>query len=246
MARTARVVIPGVAHHITQRGNRRQTVFFNNADYGAYFDLLSEWSSKENVSILTYCLMPNHVHLILVPSDESAFANAMREIHGRDTRYINFRQQWRGHLWQGRFASFPLSEQHLLHAIRYVEMNPVRARLALRPDQWDWSSAHNRLHAIPDAILDNGLLHKFGIDQQDFNLDVDIELFHRHEQNGLPLGGGTFIEHLEKLYNRKLSPQRPGPKPKNREVSVPGFPQIPPRKYRKKKHMSVREAASAQ
>ena len=129
MARLARVVVSGVPHHITQRGNRRQATFFNEADYAAYLELMSEWCWRCGVAVWAYCLMPNHVHLIVVPESEDGLRRGIGEAHRRYSRRINFREGWRGHLWQGRFASFPMDERHLMLAVRYVELNPVRAKL---------------------------------------------------------------------------------------------------------------------
>jgi putative transposase len=115
-------------HHITQRGNRRQTTFFCEEDYAAYLELMSQWCAQEGVQVWAYCLMPNHVHLIAVPETEDGLRRAIGEAHRRYTRRVNFRQRWRGHLWQGRFASFVMDESYLLAAARYVELNPVRVR----------------------------------------------------------------------------------------------------------------------
>ena len=141
MARLARVIIPGVPHHVTQRGNRRQATFFGNADYAAYLDLLSQWCGLCGIDVLAYCLMPNHVHLVVVPQAADSLHRGLGETHRRYTRRVNFREGWRGHLWQGRFASFPLDEPHLWAAVRYVERNPLRAGLVTRVEDWPWSSA---------------------------------------------------------------------------------------------------------
>ncbi len=101
MARLARVVVPGVPHHVTQRGNRRQATFFNEEDYAAYLALLGEWCGRCGVAVWAYCLMPNHVHLIVVPESEDGLRRGLGEAHRRYTRRINFREGWRGHLWQG-------------------------------------------------------------------------------------------------------------------------------------------------
>jgi putative transposase len=106
MARMARVVVPGLPHHVTQRGNRRQATFFGQSDYLLYLNLMAQWCSRCRVAVWAYCLMPNHVHLIAVPDSPEGLGGAIGEAHRRYTRAINFRQQWRGHLWQGRFASF--------------------------------------------------------------------------------------------------------------------------------------------
>src|SRR4030042_2517893 len=108
MARIARVVVPGFPHHVTQRGNRRQRVFFSDSDYEAYIDLMSEWCKKYRVEIWAYCLMPNHIHLIATPKTKDGLCRAIGEAHRRYTREINFRKKWHGYLWQGRFASFAM------------------------------------------------------------------------------------------------------------------------------------------
>ena len=133
MARIARVVAPGYPHHITQRGNRRQETFFCDDDYRAYIELMSEWLAKHKVEVWAWCLMPNHIHLIAVPQIQEGLARAIGEAHRRYTRRIDFRENWRGHLWQKRFASFPMDETHLLAAVRYVEMNPVTANMVEQP-----------------------------------------------------------------------------------------------------------------
>ena len=140
MARIARVVAPGFPHHITQRGNRRQETFFSDEDYQAYINLMSEWCSLCNVEVWAYCLMPNHIHLIVVPESADGLRLAIGEAHRRYTRRINFREGWRGHLWQGRFTSYVMDEKYLLACVRYIEMNPVRAGLVAKPEEWPWSS----------------------------------------------------------------------------------------------------------
>ena len=153
MARSARLVIPGMPHHVTQRGNRRQQTFFNDADYAAYLELMGEWCREEGVDIWGYCLMPNHTHLIAVPGSEQGLRRAVGEAHRRYTRRINFREKWRGYLWQGRFASFVMDEPYLLAAARYVELNPVRARLMDSPAEWRWSSARAHLSGRDDCLV---------------------------------------------------------------------------------------------
>src|SRR5271165_6409366 len=127
MARLARVIAPGMPHHVTQRGNPRQETFFGEEDHQHYLELISRFSRAELFAIWAYCLMPNHVHLIVVLQSIESLRRAIGEAHRRYTRWINFREGWRGHLWQGRFASFVMDEDHLLTAARYVELNPVRA-----------------------------------------------------------------------------------------------------------------------
>ena len=141
MARLARLVVPGHPHHVTQRGNRGQETFFGDDDYRSYLSLLAECCRKAGTEVWAYCLMPNHVHLVLVPSHEDGLRAALGETHRRYTRHVNLREDWRGHLWQARFHSFAMDENHLLACARLVELNPVRARLVQRPGDWRWSSA---------------------------------------------------------------------------------------------------------
>ena len=141
MPRNARLVVPGAAHHITQRGTNRQTTFFTNSDRRVYLDLLALHSAETGLRIVAYCLMFNHIHLIAIPERESAMAVTLRRVHGRYAQYLNTRKQRSGHLWQNRYFSCPLGQDHLWTAIRYVEQNPVRAHLTALPEEYAWSSA---------------------------------------------------------------------------------------------------------
>jgi putative transposase len=143
----------GHAHHITQRGNRRQQTFFSEDDYKAYLKLMAEWCEKYDVQIWAYCLMPNHIHLIAVPSKKETLRSAIGEAHRRYTRRINFSKGRRGHLWQERFSSFVMDEPHFLLCLRYVENNPVRAKLVKQPQQRPWSSASAHIKAKNDILV---------------------------------------------------------------------------------------------
>src|SRR5271166_1980109 len=134
MARIARFVVPGLPHHVTQRGNRRERVFFSDDDYELYRDLLSSQCCRQGVACWAYCLMPNHVHLILVPDREEALGRALGETHRRYSSVINARLRVTGHLFQSRFGSAAMDEEHLMAAARYVALNPVRARLVARAE----------------------------------------------------------------------------------------------------------------
>ena len=134
MARIARVVVPGWPHHVTQRGNRRQPVFFSDEDYEAYLALMAEWCGKEEVEIWAWCLMSNHVHLVAVPRTSEGLARAIGEAHRRYTRLINFREGWRGYLWQERFFSCVLDRPHGLAAVRYVERGSAGCDLSSQVD----------------------------------------------------------------------------------------------------------------
>ncbi len=152
LARFARVVIPGVAHHVTQRGNRRQPIFFEDGDQEVYRRMLAAQCRKAGVEVWAYCPMPNHVHLVMVPGSEDALGLAMGESHRRYTSFVNARAGWTG-LFQGRFASVPMDEDHLVAAVRYVSLNPVRARLAPRAEDWAWSSVRAHLQGRDDVLV---------------------------------------------------------------------------------------------
>jgi len=221
MARLARVVVPGVAHHVTQRGNRRQETFFNDEDYGAYLSLLGEGCSRCGVEVWAYCLMPNHVHLIVVPDREDGLRRALGEAHRRYTRRINFREGWRGYLWQGRFASFAMDERYLLRAARYVELNPVRAKLCRAPWRWRWSSAAAHVAGHDDGLVRVEPLLERVKDWRPFLAEAvardEAELLRRHARTGRPLGDAKFLDRIERTIHRIVRPTKPGRKPKRKE-----------------------------
>ena len=134
MARLSRIVVPGLPHHVTQRGNRRQALFAEPGDYALYRDLVAERCRANGVACWAYCLMPNHVHLMLAPADADALPRAVGEAHRRFTAFVNARARTTGHLFQARFASFAMDDAHLLNALRYLAFNPVRAGLAVSPE----------------------------------------------------------------------------------------------------------------
>lgn len=216
MARMARVVVANIPHHITQRGNRRQQVFFCDADYREYKRLLHLYCSQAHVQVWAYCLMPNHVHLVLVPKMPDGLHRSLAETHRRYTRHINFREGWRGYLWQGRFSSFPMDERHLLASVRYVEMNPVRAGLCRRPESWPWSSTRAHLKSQDDDLVQVAPMLDLVNDWASFLMDgndkILCELLRRQQRTGRPLGSEQFIDDLERITGRRLRRQRPGPK----------------------------------
>ena len=222
MARLARVVVPGVPHHVTQRGNRRQPVFFSDEDYRLYLALLAEGCWAARVEVWAYCLMPSHVHLILVPADEDGLRAALGEAHRRYSRHVNFREGWRGYLWQGRFASVAMDEAHLMAAARYVELNPVRAHLAERPQAWPWSSARAHLAGRDDTLACVRPLLDRIPDWAGFLSDGLSEAEHKAirggERTGRPLGSPGFVADLEQRLGRTLARQKPGPKAKRQEL----------------------------
>lgn len=224
MARIARVIAPGLPHYLTQRGNRSQRTFFSQDDYQAYVDLLSERCKTYRVRIWAWCLMPNHVHIIAVPKTEDGLRLAIGKTHRHYSRRVNFRKGWRGHLWQGRFASFPMDKTYLWEAARYIELNPLRAGLVERPEDWPWSSARSRIMDEADPLLSATSPFEAGTEEfADWREFLDhgapdeqvVQKLQMHERTGRPLGGKAFLKSLSKKLNRDLLPKRPGPKPKN-------------------------------
>ncbi len=216
MPRMPRLVVPGYPHHVTQRGNRRQKTFFNTEDYQAYLDLIAIAKPKAGCDIWAYCLMPNHVHFVIVPEFEDSLALLFKEAHRRYTRRINFRENWRGHLWQERFHSFVMDEQHLNATVKYVELNPVKARLCNNPQDWQWSSVHAHLSSNDDGFVSvRPMLEKFPnwsgyLEQGDS--ENKFERIRKHTRTGRPLGSISFIETLEAMTGKMLKPRKPGPK----------------------------------
>ena len=153
MPRMSRIVAPNAPHHVTQRGNRRQPTFFRDGDYLRYLQLAAQWCAKAEVECWGYCLMPNHVHLILTPRTERGLRAALAPLHWRYTFEVNKRERWTGYLWQGRFASVAMDDGHLMRCARYVEQNPVRARLVERARDWRWSSARAHLKGGDDGLV---------------------------------------------------------------------------------------------
>jgi len=218
MARLARIVVPGMPHHVTQRGNRRQQTFFNEGDYCAYLELMAHWCRDQGVQIWSYCLMPNHAHAIAVPSSEEGLRWTIGETHRRYTRRIKFREKWRGYLWQGRFASFVMDEAYLLAAARYIELNPVRAGLVCNPCDWPWSSTRAHLAGRDDQLVKVAPLLAMVPDWAAFlnsaMPEEELRDIRRRSRTGRPLGDEPFLGRLEETIGRALMPQKRGPKPK--------------------------------
>jgi putative transposase len=214
MARIARGVAEHYPHHITQRGNRRQNTFFCDDDYRYYIQLMAEWCGKYSVKIWAYCLMPNHVHLIAVPESEDGLRRAIGEAHRRYTRHINFREEWKGHLWQGRFSSFLMDKKYLLTATRYIELNPVRAGLVTIPEKYPWSSVKAHIKGKDDALVRAKPLLTMVDDWHLFLSQTvsnkEYTLLQRHGRTGRPLGSKRFVKRLETKLSRILTPQKGG------------------------------------
>jgi putative transposase len=143
MPRLPRIILANTPHHITQRGNRKQTTFFNDGDYDFYLKNMHEMAEKFGVEVVSYCLMPNHVHLLLVPHSKDSLVQMISYLHEKYSKFINARFNWKGHLWQGRFFSTPLSSQHYENCISYIESNPIRAGLVQEISEYKWVSKNS-------------------------------------------------------------------------------------------------------
>jgi putative transposase len=218
MARLARIVVPTIPHHVTQRGNRRADVFFGPDDYRAYMALLAEAAQKAETQVWAYCLMPNHVHLILVPAHEDGLRATLADSHRRYTRRINARNDWTGHLWQGRYGSVAMDEAHLACAVRYVALNPVRAGLVDEAAAWPWSSVQAHLAGRDDELVTVApVLERFpdfaGL-LQGAEDESRTQALRAAESIGRPLGSAAWIDGIEARLRRPVRARRRGPRKK--------------------------------
>ncbi len=218
MARLARVVIPGVAHHVTQRGNGQQRTFDSADDYALYLRLLRAGCERASVVCLAYCLMPNHVHMILVPQSMDGLRDGLALTHRAYAGILNARRGVTGHFWQGRFGSVVMDDDHLFQALRYVLLNPVRARLVRTAADWRWSSARAYLARRSDAITDTSRMLPAIAEVPAYLAAAPDETrllrIRAGETCGWPAAEPAMLEHFEAITQRRLRPRRPGPPPR--------------------------------
>jgi putative transposase len=223
MPRQPRAVFANIPHQITQRGNRREDVFFSDRDRKQYLQWLKKYCKEHKVEILAYCLMTNHIHLIAVPKTQDGLKRVLKPLHMRYAQKINRDKGWKGHFWQGRFFSTALDDEYLLYATRYVERNPIRAKVVRKAENYVWSSARGHCGIIEDEILTRKKkwLDKYeGIDHWIEWLSIEeekekTEIIRRNTEKGIPTGSAKFIRRLEKLADRVLGYRpigRPGKK----------------------------------
>jgi putative transposase len=217
MARLARVVAVDVAHHVTQRGNARQFILASDAERTVYLDLLRQSLQHHALSLIGYCLMSNHVHLVMIPRKEEALAKAMKEAHGRYASYWNGAHASSGHAWQGRFYSCPLDAGHQWEALRYAELNPVRAGMVPEAIQWKWSSAAAHCgECEPAPFLDMELWRQHWSPRRwrEFldagQTESELAAIRQCTHTGRPLGSTEFIKSLEQHTRRQLGPRKGG------------------------------------
>jgi putative transposase len=218
MSRLARVVVPHYPHHVVQRGNRRQRVFFNDQDKLLYLRILRQQADLFSLKIWAYCLMDNHVHLLVVPEKENSLAKGIGETHRIYTTLINRREEWKGYLWQGRFYSCIVGENFLLSTVRYIELNPVRAGIVSKAWEYGWSSARAHVFNTSDATLaphsfptEMGFWTKYLLlkEEEDF-----LKNIRRHVRTGRPWGSQEFVQGLERVVGRELLCKSRGRRPK--------------------------------
>jgi putative transposase len=224
MPRFARVAIPEIPYHITQRGNARRDVFYSDTDRRTYIGLLKFYALKHDLSILGFCLMTNHIHLVVVPAHDKSMAKTMREVNGRYAQYRNALEHNTGYVWQNRYYSCPFDPCRLGSVMAYVERNPVRAHMADAPDEYLRSSARAHLgHPDPFGLLDLGLWKSYWDPAQwraQLRLDdpaQDAEL-RVATSRGRPWGADEFIDYLERTTKRPLR-AKPAGRPR-REAEI--------------------------
>jgi putative transposase len=222
MSRVARVVMPGLPHHISHRGNRGLEVLFSDEDRQQYLIWLAEYAERHEVKVWAYCLMTNHVHLIVVPASGEALARVIQPLQMRHAQKTNARYEWTGHLWHGRYFSCVLDDAHLWEAVRYVECNPVRAGLVDEAEEYDWSSApvHCGLRSDPALGPDLPLLKKIDDWSSWLREPLDeaaLGRIRRRTRSGLPCGDEAFLRRIGKLVGRTLV-DRPQGRPRKKGV----------------------------
>jgi putative transposase len=222
MPRIARIIAPGYPHHITQRGNNRATVFFDDEDRQTYLKLLAGYSQKFHLQIWAYCLMGNHIHLLAVPETEIALSRGIGRTNLMYTQYLNRKLNQTGRVWQNRFFSCVVeSEQYLWAVARYIERNPLKVGLVTSAETYRWSSAKAHISGVSDPLLSaNSWLspqeqeaYAEFVRQDDEEND---EAIRRATRTGRPFGSERFIDRLELQLNQPLRPGKPGrPRTKN-------------------------------
>ena len=225
MARLSRVVVANIPYHVTQRGNARQFLLTDDTARSVYLELLRKYVELYGLSLLGYCLMSNHVHLLLIPQKTESLAMALKQTHGRYATFWNATHASSGHVWQGRYFSCPLDDPHLWIALRYVEQNPVRAGLVANADLWPWSSAPVHCGQARGTLDLDLLLWTKRWTSANWRAylragesEADLEAIRENTHTGRPLGAPEFVKQLESATLRRLTPQkggRPQRAPKN-------------------------------
>lgn len=219
MARLPRIILPGFPHHLTQRGNRKAQVFFDDEDFECFLHLLRKYSRRHELELWSYCLMANHFHIVGQPHTRLGLSRCFHDLDGHYAQYFNFRYGLTGHLWQDRFFGCVLDASHLWNAVRYVENNPKEAGLVVLAEDYRWSSAAAHCGLRVDPVLTPntgfpppGLISDWSTWLQGGPTEAEITQIRQATKRGLPCGSDSFIRQLEAMLGIRLRPLKPGPK----------------------------------
>ena len=231
MARLPRICLPGIPHHIIQRGNNRQVCFASEEDFAAYAHWLDECSQKHSVAIHAWVFMTNHVHLLVTPETEDGISSMMQTLGRHYVRYFNYTYKRTGTLWEGRFKSCVVdADNYLLHCQRYIELNPVRAGMVEAPGDYAWSSfranglgqqiklwrPHRIYQSLGKTTAERTATYR---DLFSSHLDQEILTLIRQASNqGMVLGNDKFKQEIERLAGRRVTTMKRGPKPNHRDM----------------------------
>jgi putative transposase len=215
MPRIARVCAIDFPHHITQRGNNRANVFFEDDDRKVYLETLLKYSQKCRFEIWSYCLMSNHVHILAVPKRGESLSRGIGGTNLVYTQYINRKYRRSGRLWQNRFFSTIIDEESYLWAVvRYIERNPVRAKLVDRAEDYHWSSSRAHIFGIEDRVLtgewlseEERIAYKKFLQIEDRDIEGKLRT---STSTGRPFGGESFIKIIENILERRILPKKAG------------------------------------
>jgi putative transposase len=214
MARSARIVIPGAAHHVVQRANRANSLFLADEDRRRYLDLLAQYAAMHRLQVYAWCLMPDHVHLVVVPEQPDSLASTMKSLKTQFSKYLRQTHRKPG-LLRGRFASCPMDEPHMWEAVRYVERNPLRAGKILRPDRYPWSSAGGHVGLRKDPLV-SGALESRGkvknwVEWLRAGEDAAmVETIRACTRTGRPAGDEVFVSRVKKITGRTVRAKKGG------------------------------------
>ncbi len=217
--------MPDYPHHVVQRGHNRQVVFAHSRDYERYLGTLAEFKDAYGVKVYAYCLMTNHVHLLVAPESAAALGGLMKRLAGRQTRYHNVLRGRSGTLWESRYKSSPVdSDAYLLACARYIDLNPVRARMVATPEEYQWSSCRYRLGLASCEWLDEDpCLAGLGSTENERRARYQIflsaavpagewEVIGEAVQRGQLTGGKSFVDKVEEIFGRRIE-HRPRGRP---------------------------------
>ncbi len=221
MPRIARVVVPEYPRHITQRGNNKSDIFIDNNDHQYFLIFLGEWLEKTRADLWAYCLMSNHFHLLITPDNSDGLGKCLHGVTFRYAQYFNKKYGHCGRLWQNRYFSCPVDkDEYLWSAVKYIEMNPVRAKIVRKPEEWRWSSAQEHITGKTD---NNIKLHKWLTDREREDYAKIVlessmeEKIRKATSTGRPLCGEKFFDKLEEILKRDLKIKKAG-RPCNRKT----------------------------